>query len=446
LVFKLGSPSFIRILFFHGVAMRARLSLEQLEARDLPSTYFVATTGSDSAAGSSANPWLTLQYAVDHVKAGGIIKVESGTYAGCRIGNNGNFNSASGTASHPITLEADKGASVVVDAAGPNNYHGSDIEVENFSSTVQYWVINGIECEKSTNNAGIDIRTADHITIENCNCYDNYNWGIFLAFSNYAVLENNTCSYSVNQHGIYDSNSGDHATITGNTCDHNYGCGIEFNGDVSQGGKGYMAYNLIAGNIIYDNGAGGGAAINCDGMTNSTIENNLLYNNQAGGLVLYHADASKGSIDNIVVNNTIIMPSGSRWAVNISANSTGNVLYNNIIEGGGSGSGCIEISNNSLSGFVSDYNIFMGDKLFSINSGNSTMSLATWQSKTGDDAVSFTATNASMFVNASKNDYHLLSTSKAIGAGTSTDAPATDLSGNARPSNSIDIGCYQYVS
>jgi parallel beta-helix repeat protein len=430
--------------------MGARLSLEHLEMRDLPSTYFVATTGSDTAAGSSSNPWLTLQYAVDQVKAGDTIKVESGTYAGCRIGNNGNFNSASGTASNPITLEADSSASVVVDAAGPNNYHGSDIEVENFSSTVQYWVINGIECEKSTSDAGIDIRTANHITVENCTCYDNNQYGIFLAFSNYAVLKNNTCSYSVHQHGIYDSNSGDYATITGNTIDNNEGCGIEFNGDKSEGGKGYMTGNLIAGNIIYDNGgtngAGGGAAINCDGMTKSTIENNLLYGNTAGGLVLYNGDSAAGSKNNIVVNNTIIMPSGSRWAVNISAKSTGNVLYNNILEGGGKGSGCIEISQNSLSGFISDYNIYLGNMTFSTNSGSSTMSLTTWLTKMGDDAHSFTSTNASMFVDPSTNDYHLLSTSKAIGAGTSTDAPTTDLDGNTRPSNSIDIGCYQYVA
>ena len=50
-------------------------------------------------AGSSAAPWQTLQHAVDSVKAGDTILVESGTYAGCRIGK-------SGQAGAPITLTA----------------------------------------------------------------------------------------------------------------------------------------------------------------------------------------------------------------------------------------------------------------------------------------------------------------------------------------------------
>ena len=57
-----------------------------------------------------------------------------------------------------------------------------------------------------------------------------------------------------------------------------------------------------------------------------------------------------------------------------------------------------------------------------------------WQSSTGQDLNSFTATPAQLFVNPSGNNYQLLSTSPAIGAGTSTDAPSTDIVGNPRPS------------
>ena len=52
---------------------------------------------------------------------------------------------------------------------------------------------------------------------------------------------------------------------------------------------------------------------------------------------------------------------------------------------------------------------------------------------------------AQLFVNTSGNDYHLSSTSPAIGVGTSTDAPSTDIARNPRPSGKgYDIGAYEY--
>lgn len=423
--------------------MRTRSSfrpfLEQLESREVLSTFYVAPTGNDSAAGDSLGvAWQTLQHAVDSVGPGDTILVESGTYSGCRIGN-------SGQAGAPITLEADAGAHVLINSPGPNNYHGSDIEVENFDGTVGYWTIRGLEVANAPTHAGIDIRNTTNITIDSCDCHNNYAWGIFLAFSDYPTLSNNHCSYSTTQHGIYDSNSGDYATIIGNECDHNRGCGIQFNGDASQGGKGYMVGNLIAGNIIHDNGAGGGAALNFDGLVDSTVENNLLYNNLAGGIVLYMGDAATGSTGNIVVNNTVIMPSTARWAVNISNGSVNNYLANNILEELNTSRGCIEIDSSSLPGFVSDYNIFNANPHFSVDGGSSRVDLTTWQANTGLDFDSFTATLDALFVNVMANDYHLNANSPAIDAGTSTNAPLVDLDNNPRPyGNGYDIGCYEY--
>ena len=47
-------------------------------------TYYVATTGSDTAAGTSAAPWKTLQKAANAVAAGDTVIVRAGTYAGFR--------------------------------------------------------------------------------------------------------------------------------------------------------------------------------------------------------------------------------------------------------------------------------------------------------------------------------------------------------------------------
>jgi parallel beta-helix repeat protein len=413
------------------------LCLEELEARTVLSAFYVAPMGSDSSPGTSAAPWATLQHAVDSIQPGDSIEVESGTYQGCRIGN-------SGIAAAPCTLEAAAGASVVINAPGPANKHGSDIEVENFDGTVSYWNIKGLEVTGAPTNAGIDIRVTTYITVQNCYCHENNNWGIFLAFSDHPTITGNHCSYSKLQHGIYDSNSGDYAIVTNNECDHNADCGIEFNGDASQGGKGYMVGNLIAGNIIHDNGAVGGAGLNFDGLVSSTVENNLLYNNHAGGIALYKQDAAVGSHDDVIVNNTIVTPAGSRWAVNINSGSTNDVLYNNIIAQQDAVHGCIVIDSSSLSGFKSDYNLFSGHVTFSKTGGRKSVSLAQWRSG-GQDLHSQTATLDALFVNYTANDYHLSSTSPAIDAGTSTDAPSTDLDGLSRPwGNGFDIGCYEY--
>jgi parallel beta-helix repeat protein len=410
---------------------RRRLFVEQLEAREVLSTFYVAAGGNNAAAGTPAAPWQTLQYAVDSVKPGDTILVESGTYAGCRIGN-------SGTASAPITLAAAPGAKVLVNTPGPDNMHGSDIEVENFNETVTNWVLKGLEVTGGQ-AYGIDVRVTQDITVEDCTAYGNTRSGIFLAFSDYPTIEGNT-SYSNGEHGIYDSNSGDYPTIRSNDVYDNKDSGIQLNGDVTQGGDGIITGALIDSNVIWDNGAGGGSGINCDGVQGSTVQNNLLYGNQASGISLFQIDGGGPSEHDVVVNNTIIQPSGSRWALNIQNGGIDDTALNNILLNAGS-SGSIDISSDSLPGFVSNNNVV--SNAFTTD-GSAVLSLAQWRSATGQDLRSFLAAPSALFVNASANNYQLSATSPAIDAGTSTDAPAYDIDGNPRPAGRIDVGAYQY--
>src|SRR4051812_2762221 len=96
--------------------------LEPLENRTLMSSYVVSTTGSDSAAGTSAAPWKTIQKAVNSVKAGDIVSVKAGTYAGFAFGDQ----QVSGTASAPITFKADAG--VVINATNAQTRDGIGVE------------------------------------------------------------------------------------------------------------------------------------------------------------------------------------------------------------------------------------------------------------------------------------------------------------------------------
>src|SRR6266571_3559577 len=403
-------------------------------------SFYVSTSGNDTNVGSQAQPWRTLQHAVDSISPGDTILVESGTYVGCRIGH-------SGQAGALCTLKADGGATVLVNAPGPANRHSSNIEVELFGDTVRYWVIDGFESANSP-RYGVDVRVTDFITVQNCYAHNSALTGIFLAFSDHPLIQNNECAFN-GEHGIYHSNSGDFPTIRGNRSHHNHSAGIHMNGDRTQTpGDGLISFAVVEKNVIYENGVGGGSGINCDGVSDSIFRNNLLYNNHASGISLYAIDGAEGSSRNKVYNNTIVMAAGARWCVNIPAatqgqpDPTGNQVRNNILYTPDiTLRGSILTYSSAVTGFASDYNIVVGR--FSVDGGNSTVSLAGWQAL-GYDLHSVIATPSALFVDPTGNNYHLKPGSPAIAAGTPVAEVADDLDGSPRPSGSpYAIGCYE---
>lgn len=74
-------------------------------------TYYVSTSGSDSAAGSEAAPWRTIQHAADSIKPGDTVLIGPGTYRESII------ITRSGTPEAPITISALPGARVVITGA-----------------------------------------------------------------------------------------------------------------------------------------------------------------------------------------------------------------------------------------------------------------------------------------------------------------------------------------
>jgi PKD repeat protein len=396
--------------------------------------YYVATTGNNTNPGTSAEPWRTLQYAVDTIGPGDTILVQSGSYLGFHLNN-------SGSSGSPCTIKADTGATVLVNAAGPSNWHNSNIEGED----VSYWVIEGFESSGSA-RYGIDIRVTDHVTVRNCHVHDSVVTGIFLAFADYSLVEGND-THNNGEHGIYNSNSADYVTLRGNQSHSNYGCGLHNNGDISMGGDGLISFATIENNVIWDNGVGGGSAINCDGVSDSIIRNNLMYNNHASGISLYGGDSAECSSRDQVYNNTIIMPSNGRWAINIPSagggqpsHPTGNSLVNNLLYSFHSWRGVITVWGPGALA-VSDYNVVM-DR-FSPDEDATVLTLAEWQAL-GFDAHSFLATPDALFTNPAADDYHLKTGSPAIDTGTNLAEVTSDLEGLSRPQgSSTDIGCYE---
>ncbi len=413
-----------------------RPRLELLEQRQLLSTYYVATTGSDGNNGSAGSPFATLQHAANLVVAGDTVDVSSGTYAGFSMDWEV---TQTGTASAPITWNASPG--VVIDASNPDTADGIDLE------GASYVTINGFTVDNTTGSitrAGIRAVNDTNVLIENNTVENCAQWEIFSGFANNLHIIDNVASGATVQHGIYVSNTSSNPEVIGNTVFGNQDCGIQLNGDASDGGVGIITGAVVEDNTVYNNGAGGGSAINCDGVQNSVIANNLLYGNQAGGIALFQIDGGGPSINNVVADNTIVSPSSARYDVNIQ-DVSGISVYNNIFYNSNSAAGSIEVPSGSLTGFASDYNVVVN--ALTNNGGTSNETLSQWQSSTGQDLHSKVATPSQLFVNATANNYQELSTSPSIGAGTSTDAPSTDLLGNARPSaKGYDIGAYEYES
>lgn len=394
--------------------------------------YFVAPTGNDLATGTAAAPWQTLQHAADAVTAGDYVTARAGNYTGFYL-------DTSGTASAPIEFLAEPGVNIIqrnaITPDGINLESASYVTIDGFS-------IVGMP-RAGVRAVGRSNQPARYVTVRNVTATNNTTWGIFTGFVDDLLIESNTASGAIDQHGIYVSNSGDRPTIRSNIVFGNHDSGIQLNADVTQGGDGVISGAAISHNIIFNNGLGGGAAINMDGVQDSQIENNLLYNNHASGIVLYKFNGAAPSSGNLVVNNTIDQASDGRWGLYIHNGSTDNTVLNNVLLSEHPFRGAVDISPDSLAGLHSDYNAVISR--FTTDDSDTILTLPQWQAQTGQDQHSFVSDAQHLFVNAAAGDYHLISTAAAINTGTSSLAPATDLDGNARPSGAgYDIGAYEF--
>ena len=400
--------------------------------------YFVDPMGSNGADGSAGSPWLTLQHAANTVGPGDRVVARPGNYMAFNL-------DISGTAGSPIEFFAEPG--VLINQYNPSTKDGINLEgashviIDGFSMTGASRA--GVRSVGPWNGGALGF--AEHVTIRNVHAYDNFKWGIFTGFVHDLMIEHNETSGSTDEHGIYVSNSGDRPTVRNNLIWGNNGNGIHMNADVESGLDGIITGALISNNVIYDNGNAGGSGINMDGVQHSRVENNLLYNNHATGIALFRQNGAESSHHNEVLNNTVINSTAGRWALTIGNGSTDNTVMNNVFYSSHSFRGAMDIHSNSMSGLQSDYNAV--ENRFTTDGGNTIMNFANWQSSTGQDAHSFTATPFELFEDLGADDYHLKTGSPAIDTGTSTNAPLVDLEGAARPAGlGFDIGAYEFAS
>lgn len=396
-------------------------------------TKWVASDGSDvTGDGSEAHPWKSLQFAADNVGPGDFVIVKPGRYWGMNMTTDGKPDAR-------ITFHAMPG--VLVDEPNPQNrLDGINLE------GADYVTIEGFEVVGMP-RAGLRSVNNDGAIFRGNRSDDNTMWGMLTGWSENIVVENNVMSRSHVEHGIYISNSSDGAIIRNNIVFGNNDSGIQFNGDGSLAGDGIHSHNLIEGNIVYDNGRGGGAALNFDGLQDSIVRNNLLYDNHATGIVLYVGFAADSSTNNLIQNNTVVMAEDARWALLMTDGSSGNSIVNNILLNKNPNRGSMTVEQNSLPA-TSDHNFLQN--YFQLDGYGG--SFAGWQAFSGgQDSHSLVvpqsgvaAAIASLFVDAGAGNFQLRSNSPAIDAGDVLQGSSVDLYQHSRPSgNGTDIGAFE---
>ena len=393
--------------------------------------YYVSNSGNNANDGLSLpTAFLTIQHAADQVVAGDTVFIEDGIYAGFDLRN------TNGTAASPIVFYA-MGSSALLNLAGP--IRNDIVNIEN----ADYIVIDGLIANDAPGNGnGIRLVLSDHCVVRHCSCDNNAERGIFTGFTDDILIEYNVCSNSLDEHGIYVSNSSDRPIIRFNECYGNNAIGIHMNGDLSAGGDGIISDAEVYGNIIHDNNLAAG--INMDGVVNAVVYNNLIYNNHsAQGIALFQQDGAVVSSGAKIYNNTIIVPTDGRWGIHMTSGANVNTeIYNNIIINQHAWRGCI--TTESVTQLTSDYNI-VNDKMSDSGDGTS-IPLADWQALGLDQNSILADALGQIFEDPAGNDYHLISGSQAIDAGTDLVnlIVVNDLDGVSRPVGSAyDIGAYE---
>jgi hypothetical protein len=156
--------------------------LNLFEAGPESATYYVATNGNDSAAGTSTNaPFRSLHKAVSVVAPGNLIYIRGGTYSTNAILTL----STSGTAANPIRLRAYPGEKPILNFS--NQATNSSNRGINFNAS--WWRVYGLEIRKAGDN-GIALSGSSNV-IERCVLHHNTDTGLQISGSSGRVPTSN---------------------------------------------------------------------------------------------------------------------------------------------------------------------------------------------------------------------------------------------------------------
>jgi putative cofactor-binding repeat protein len=286
------------------------VGLETLESRRLMSTYYLAPTGSDSAAGTLAQPFATLNKALAVAKSGDVITLRGGTYAGGQAVTKPN-----------ITIQGYAGETAKIAASTSNAsvYFALDLDTEASGTVLR----------------NLDISGGYYYALktETTRDYANTN-GTYHAASN--ILIDNVKLHDSGTHVFKISPDSDHITIQNSEI---YNSGRR---DPSQG-QGIDAVDIddLVFNSNYIHDTTQNAIFVKGGSQRALIENNRIYNAGYSGILLGQ-DTDAGAFDTTqnpnmyealnckAINNTIV---NAKYSGIGSYSATGTVIQGNTIRG-----------------------------------------------------------------------------------------------------------------
>ncbi len=392
-------------------------------------TVYVSPSGSDSGDGSSARPYRQIRRALAAAPPGLTVLVADGEYLGFTLED------VHGAAGAPITVRA-LGQNAVVVPTTDRSYNLDNIVV-NYSSWIS---LDGLR-SAGAGRAGVRVTVSPHVTVRNGVYGNNARWGIFTGYSDDLLIEGNECFGSRTEHGIYVSNAGDRPVVRGNWVHDNNAAGIQFNSETDDGSDGLISGAVIENNVVYRNGAAGGAGLALYALQESVVRNNLLWGNHASGIVFWQGDGALGPRDVQVVHNTVDMPADAKWALHFSDTAGPNLVRNNILlcRQGWRG-GLRYTTAGDVANVDSDYNLI--DRV-SDDDGEEMMPLADWRAR-GHEAHSVTASPDTLWLNPATGDYHLRNGAAAVDRGQQVAGVLVDLEGRVRPAgNAVDLGAFE---
>jgi len=391
-------------------------------------TYYVSNTGSDSANGSVATPWKTLNQSIPKLNAGDTLIV-SGTFVENNGSGVGYSFSISGTASSPITLIGQNGIIDVQTGGDSGNYVFNG----------NYIVIDGLKITSSLSGGvyygGAFGINGNYCTIKNCELHDMagslsgggdklyciVNHGSYNTYSNLLI------------HGIQDgdlfrvwghNNLITHCTIT-NCTNPNYSSGA-LHADLIQFWGPEQSYSNVFECSLFANSTISGGALSSDDPANHVADPNMndwVYRN------------------NVFANN-------SSQAIQCGADHM--QFYNNTFY---NWPRAIDFWAVYYANYVMENNVFINSGVIDSYGNPAAITLrsnawdtASYNASSGDIRNDFATKTLVVttpgFVNAGV-DFHLLTNSILRNAGTSlTSLFTTDKDGNIRGAT-WDIGAFE---
>jgi hypothetical protein len=290
--------------------------------------YYVATTGSDSAAGTMAAPWATLQKAANTAAAGDTVWIRGGTYKITTPANSGagiNFTKSGTSDTARIKYWAYPGEVPLFD------FSGLQISTTGYTMgfvvNANYLHFKGLEIccvpMNTSSNNGISVNgSSAHDIFEQLNMHHNAGNGIFIgnksggghlvlncdAHDNYDPNSNQGMGQNADGFGVHYQTSGERTIIRG--------CRAWWNSD-----DGYDLINqdipvTVEGSWAFMNGyANYGATNPTDGngngfkmgsspmMVRHLVQNNVAWKNKASGFYANHSPGGNTWYNNTSFNN-----------------------------------------------------------------------------------------------------------------------------------------------